>query len=106
MKKKLNSIFIVAAVISTMVFAQSDMQPSKVSGKTITIPGVPSDGGRTLVSDDDDKKWDVENPEALRKYDGEHLIVKAKPGTKADAIYVMSVKIPKDHFIDKKKSKN
>lgn len=49
----------------------------------------------TLVSDKDDKSWDIMNPEALKGHEGHHVQISAHVYADKNTIHIMSVKMMK-----------
>jgi hypothetical protein len=105
MKKLLALVLGLSVMYSVAAFAQDAAQGAGATDKTAastnapvkTIKGtVKTEGDKaTFVSDDDQKSWDVENPEALKGHDGHHVQVTAHVYADKMAIHVMKVKMLK-----------
>ena len=111
--KKLVYLLAFVVVLGMTAFAQDTMSKDKdkdmdksdkaASAPLKTLKGtVKADGDKlTFVSDDDQKAWDVMNPEALKGHEGHHVMVKAHVYADKNAIHVMSVKMAKDKGMKK-----
>lgn len=65
----------------------------KSSKKTVTISGVVGSEGKTLVSDKDNRVWNVVNPISLSLIEGRRVKVKANPDGSSNAINVAVVRL-------------
>lgn len=97
MKKILIMVFSVMVLASLGSWAQTssqkgDKNSTATSGKTMTITGTVSNDGKMIVSDKDNKNWKVDNPEALKAHEGQHVSVTAKEDPSTDTLHVESVK--------------
>ena len=110
--KKLVYLLAFAVLLGMTALAQDTMSKDKDMGKSDdkaasaplkTLKGtVKAEGDKlTFVSDDDQKAWDVMNPEALKGHEGHHVQVKAHVYADKNAIHVMSVKMAKDKGMKK-----
>jgi hypothetical protein len=104
MKKLLMLAVVVCFALSTAALAQDtgkSCDMGKTSSKTAakaplkTLKGtVKADGDKiTLVTDSDQKSWDVMNPEKLKGHEGHHVVVTAHVYKDKDSIHVMTVKM-------------
>jgi len=60
--------------------------------KLMTLRGTVSDEGKTFTDDKDQKAWAVQNPEALKRDEGQHVRVRAHIYTDKGEIHVSSVR--------------
>lgn len=65
----------------------------KSSKKTITISGLVGSEGKTLVSDRDNRVWNVVNPNSLSLIEGRRVTVKAYADVSSNAINVAAVRL-------------
>jgi hypothetical protein len=101
MKKLLILVVALSVTFTVAGFAQDTSQDSGMA-KTAPAPlknikgTVKADGDKlTFVSDNDQKSWDVANPEALKGHEGHHVEVSAHVYADKGQIHVMSVKMLK-----------
>jgi len=108
--KKLVYLLAVSIFLGMAAFAQDTMSKDKdmksdkaASAPLKTLKGtVKAEGDKlTFVSDDDQKAWDVMNPETLKGHEGHHVQLKAHVYEDKNAIHVMSVKMAKDKGMKK-----
>jgi hypothetical protein len=103
MKKLLVLVLGLSVMCSVAAFAQdaasagSADKTSMSNAPLKTIKGtVKAEGDKvTFVSDEDQKSWDVMNPETLKAHDGHHVQVSAHVYADKMAIHVMKVKMLK-----------
>jgi len=105
MKKLLALVLGLSVICSVAAIAQDAASSAGATDKTTastnaplkTIKGtVKTEGDKvTFVSDDDQKSWEVQNPEALKGHDGHHVQVSAHVYADKMAIHVMKVKMLK-----------
>ncbi|HSS96363.1 MAG TPA: hypothetical protein VLK33_05010 [Terriglobales bacterium] len=104
MKKLLALVLGLTVMCSVAAFAQDagtsagSTDKSTMSNAPLkTIKGtVKAEGDKvTFVSDDDQKSWEVENPDTLKAHDGHHVQVTAHVDADKMAIHVMKVKMLK-----------
>jgi len=103
MKKLLALVLGLSVMCSVAAFAQDAGQSAGTMDKTAasaplkTIKGtVKAEGDKlTFVSDDDQKAWEVMNPEALKGHEGHHVQLSAHVYADKMAIHVMKVKMLK-----------
>jgi hypothetical protein len=100
-------LLVLALVISmmTMVGVSACAQDAPRDDQAKAAPAAPlkdikgtvqADGDKlTFVTDEDQKSWDVMNPEALKGHEGHHVQVSAHVYADKNAIHVMSVKMLK-----------
>lgn len=103
MKKLL--VLALAISMGTMVGVSACAQDAPQDDRAKAAPAAPlkdikgtvqADGDKlTFVSDEDQKSWDVMNPEALKGHEGHHVQVSAHVYADKNAIHVMSVKMLK-----------
>ena len=101
--KKLLALVLGLSVLCSVAALAQDAASAGTADKTAasaplkTIKGtVKTEGDKvTFVSDDDQKSWDVMNPEALKGHDGHHVQVSAHVYADKMAIHVMKVKMLK-----------
>lgn len=77
-----------------------NMNTDTVAKKSASLSGKVSDDGKVLMSDKDNKKWVISNPEALKGHEGHHITVKAHLDAAKSEIRVTSVKMGKDEMKD------
>lgn len=77
-----------------------NMNTDTVAKKSASLSGKVSDDGKVLMSDKDDKKWVISNPEALKGHEGHHITVKAHLDAAKSEIRITSVKMGKDEMKD------
>jgi hypothetical protein len=77
--------------------SQDDQAKAAPAAPLKDIKGTVQAAGDKLifVSDEDQKSWDVMNPEALKGHEGHHVQVSAHVYADKNAIHVMSVKMLK-----------
>ena len=105
MKKLLALVMGLSVMYSVAAFAQDAPSSAGATDKTTTSTNAPlknikgtvkAEGDKiTFVSDDDQKSWAVENPEALKGHEGHHVQVNAHVYADKDSIHVMKVKMLK-----------
>ena len=108
MKKVLALVLGLSVMFSIAALAQDAGQSAGTTDKASTtdktaaaplktIKGtVKAEGDKvTFVSDNDQKAWEVMNPEALKGHEGHHVQVSAHVYADKEAIHVMSVKMLK-----------
>ena len=105
MKKLLALVMGLAVMYSVAAFAQDAASSAGATDKTTASTNAPlknikgtvkAEGDKvTFVSDDDQKAWTVENPEALKGHEGHHVQVNAHVYADKDSIHVMKVKMLK-----------
>ena len=103
----MKKLLVLALVISmmTMVSVSACAQDAPQDNGAKAAPAAPLkdikgtvqvDGDKLkFVSDEDQKSWDVMNPEALKGHEGHHVQVSAHVYADKNAIHVMSVKMLK-----------
>ena len=103
MKKLLVLLMAICVACATAAFAQ-DASKSCDMGKMSagkaplkTLKGtVKAEGDKvTFVSDEDQKSWDVMNPETLKGHEGHHVQLSAHVYADKNSIHVMKVKMLK-----------
>ena len=103
MKKLLVLMMAMCVACATAAFAQEaskscDMGKMSASQAPLkTLKGtVKADGDKiTFVNDEDQKSWDVMNPETLKGHEGHHVQVSAHVYADKNSIHVMKVKMLK-----------
>lgn len=111
--KKLCVVSLAFAVILSMTaFAQySSKEPAQkdqaAQAPLKSIEGtVKVEGDKiTLVADNDQKSWSVENPEALKGHEGHHVQVKAHVDADKGSIHITEVKMLKSSTTKKEEMK-
>jgi hypothetical protein len=102
MKRLFLGILCVVLTASSLVFAQDQSKPASKSdsshwwitgARSLTVSGKVSDDGKTFVTDID-SEWAVNNPEALKGYEGRTAALKCFVDSDRNRIHVLSVKIP------------
>jgi hypothetical protein len=98
-------VLVLAISMITMVGVPAFAQDAPQDDSAKATPAAPlkdikgtvqADGGKlTFVSDQDQKSWDVMNPEALKGHEGHHVQVSAHVYADKGQIHVMSVKMLK-----------
>jgi hypothetical protein len=103
MKKLFIPVLAVCLMFSLTAVAQDtpakpdDASKPATAAPLQTLKGtVKADGDKiTLVSDTDQKAWDVMNPDTLKGHEGHHVQVSAHVYADKNSIQVMSVKMLK-----------
>ena len=105
MKKLVVCLLAISAFVSVAAFAQDtmshdkDMKSDKAPAAPLkNITGTVKAGGDKVpfVADEDQKSWDVMNPEMLNGHEGHHAKVSAHVDADKNAIHIMSVKMLKN----------
>ena len=65
----------------------------KSSKKTITISGLVGSEGKTLVSDQDNRVWNVVNPKTLSLIEGRQVTVKAYAAANSNELKIAVVRL-------------
>jgi hypothetical protein len=109
--KKLVYLLALLTLLTMSAFAQDTMSKDKDMGKSDKAASAPlktlkgtvkAEGDKVMfVSDDDQKSWDVMNPETLKGHEGHHVQLKAHVYEDKNAIHVMSVKMMKEKGMKK-----
>ena len=67
---------------------------TKMSGAKLEhLKGKISDDGKTLISDKDNKTWNIDNPEAVKGHEGHDVRVSGNFDPANNSVHVMSVKM-------------
>jgi hypothetical protein len=96
MKRFTVRVLAIIAVASLFTAVQASSLPgdstrsAAVSGKGMNLSGKVSGDGKTFLADDDNK-WVVSNPGALRGQEGRYITVKCRMDLNHRAIHVLSV---------------
>ena len=105
MKKLFVIVLAVFFVLSLTAFAQDTSKDAANSqaaqaavGAVKTVSGtIKGEGDKlTFVSDNDQKAWEVQNPETLKGLEGQHVRVQAHVDVDKSSIHVMGVEQLKD----------
>jgi hypothetical protein len=104
MKKLFVVVLAVFFVLSLTAFAQdtskdaANSQAVQAAAGVKTVSGtIKAEGNKlTFVSDNDQKAWEVQNPETLKGLEGQHVQVQAHVYADKSSIHVMGVEQLKD----------
>jgi membrane protein implicated in regulation of membrane protease activity len=94
--KKFALIFLaILLLLAATVVAQDKTKPEKTttqgkSAKAASVTGTVSLDGKTLVSDEDNM-WTIDNTDALKGHEGQHVTVKCQIDTGKHAIHVLFI---------------
>ena len=97
MKTLTRAMFLVALLLSGVVFAQEQASSPKSENasaafsKPLTVAGQVSNDRKTLVTDID-SEWSVSNPDALKGHEGRRVTLKCYVDTARNKLQVLSVK--------------
>jgi hypothetical protein len=99
MKKLFVFTLAVCVILSTVAFAQYGSNPpaqkDQADQATKNIKGtVKAEGDKvTLIADQDQKSWNVDNPDALKGHEGHHVQVTAHVDADKGSLHVTEVKM-------------
>jgi hypothetical protein len=79
---------------------QGDQMKADNMSKTVSVSGKVSDDGKMFVSDKDNKKWTISNPDTVKGHEGHHVTVKAQLDSAKNEIHVTSLKMAKSEMKD------
>ena len=104
MRKSGISSFLAIVVLSGITFAQEATgqdatRPATAkapSTRVFTLSGIVTDNGKTLLSDKNDTRWTVTNPDALKSHEGHQVTLKGRAEVGKDGIQVLKVKMKPD----------
>ena len=114
MKKLFVVILAAFFVLSLSAFAQDTSKDAansqSVQAAAAAVKGVSgtikAEGNKlTFVSDNDQKAWEVQNPETLKGLEGQHVTIQAHVDADKSSIHVMGVKQLKDNGEPNEKKK-
>ena len=114
MKKLFVIVLAVFFVLSLTAFAQdtskdaANSQAGQAAAAAVkTVSGtIKAEGDKlTFVSDNDQKAWEVQNPETLKGLEGQHVSVQAHVYADKSSIHVMGVEQLKDNGEPNEKKK-
>lgn len=84
---------LVLLVLPVRAAQRDNSSKEKSSKKTITISGLVGSEGKTLVSDRDNRVWNVVNPKALSLIEGRQVTVKAFADANSNELKVAVVRL-------------
>ena len=98
MKKILVMVVSVMVLASLGSWAQTssqkcDKNSTPTSGQTMTMADTVSNDGKMFVSDKDKKSLKVDNPDALKGHEGNHVSVTVNEDPASDTLHVNSLKM-------------
>lgn len=107
--KQFLAFVVLLTALSAPTFAQGtsggkntpNQAPPLVVIKTVTGTVKTNGDELTLVDDADGKPWNIINPDAVRKYEGQHVQITGHAFTNKRALHAHTVELVKDHETQK-----
>ena len=100
MRKLMTIVFALSLLTSLCLVAQDTTQQdnpkSATSAKAAHITGKISDDGKTFVSDSDGKSYAINNPDAVKGHEGQHVTLKANVSADKNSVDIVSLKMAGD----------
>ena len=110
MKKIVMMLFSLTVLACMGAWAQTGTQTTSkssttaASAKAMNMTGMVSNDGKTFVVDKTNKKWTIDNPNAVKSDEGQHVRLSATENTTADTLHVDSAKMLKSKTTTSNKS--
>lgn len=99
MKRILIMVFALVALVSVNIWAQgtapkkSTKSATSTSAKAMNMAGTISSDGKTFTADKNSNTWTVENPDAVKGHEGQHVSINANEDAAKGEVRVNSVKL-------------